>query len=388
MQGLWWLAVGVPLLVWVALFVGTLRTLRAVPLLERLDPPLPATWPPVSVISPARDEADKIEAAMKASLSAGYPSLQVVAVDDRSSDGTGDILERLAAADPRLVVAHVTEARPGWLGKLAALDEGVARATGDWLLFADADVVLLPGALERIVAHCLAEGLDYVTAYPSIEPAGFLAGTCYAAMGPTLAGAGRLWAAADPDSDVAVGMGAFILMRRDLLERSEGLEWLRLEVADDMGLGLLAARAGGRCGVLNARGLLRLPWYSGVGEMFDKLQKNWFGIVGRFEPVRLAALAAAVLWCSTSGLLALVAPSPVHVAGALAAPALMLGTALLTSRWMGLPLLPAFFVPLGCVLLGAMMIHANVQGVRLGGIRWRGVVYPSAELKPHQRVRL
>lgn len=388
MMWVWWAAVVVPALVWLGFLLGTRRTIRAVPLLEDLDPPAPKRWPKVSVISPARDEVDKVEAAMQATLSSGYPALQVVAVDDRSTDGTGAKLDALASEDDRLRVVHVTETREGWLGKVAALDHGVRAALGEWLLFMDADVKLAPGALERIVAYAEAERLDYLTAYPSIEPAGLLVDACYAATGPVLGGAGRLWDVPNPDSDAFNGIGAFILFRRRFLARTEGLEWLRLEVADDMGLGLLAKKNGGRCGVLNARGFIHLPWYGSVFEMFDKLEKNWFAIVGRFEPARLAVIAALTFWWATSGLAVIWADGPVELASALVAPALMLLTTQLTSRWLGLGALHALLAPLGSVLFATMMMTANLRSALRGGIVWRGQLYRTEDLKPHQRVRV
>lgn len=388
MEVLWWLFVVGPTFVWAALLVGTLRTLRHVPRLGELDPPALDEWPKLSLVCPARDEAAHVEAAMKANLSADYPNLEIVAVDDRSTDETGAILDRLAAEDPRLRVVHIREAREGWLGKLAALDAGVAEVSGRWLLFADADVSLAPGALARVVAYCEDRGLDYLTASPSLVSAGFLGDACYATMAVSMTGAGRLWAVADPNSDAVAGMGAFILFRKSLFDRTEGLEWLRLEVADDVGLGLLAKRAGARCAVVNGRGLIDLPWYSGVPEMFDKLQKNWVAILGRFSPLRLGLISMLVLWCTLSGLAAAFAPRPSWAPAAALAPALMIVTSWISGRWVGLRPWPTLFVPLGWLLMVAMMVYANVQAVRRGGIVWRGLVYRREDLAPHQRVRI
>lgn len=382
------MVIGVPTVGWAVILLNTLRTLRAIVALETLRDPDAHDLPTISLVTPACNEAEHIEAAMKAALSCGYPRLEVVAVDDRSTDETGRILDRLAARDPRLQAVHVDACPEGWLGKLNALAQGVEAATGEWLLFMDADVSLAPSALARVIAYCRDHDLDYLTAAPTIESAGFFADACYAAMASTMTGAGRFWAVTDPDSDVVAGMGAFIIFRRAFYDRTEGLSWLRREVADDVGMGLLAKRAGGRCAVVNARNLIRIPWYSGVPEMFDKLQKNWFGIVGRFQPLRLAVITALVLWMSLSGLAVALAPASVPSAAALVAPLLMSSTGLLAARWVRLPVVPALFVGLGHLLFAAMMIYANVLGVSRGGILWRGQLYRSEDLAPHQHVRL
>ena len=136
-------------LTWAASLYATLRTIRAVPLLRDDASPEPARWPRVSLIVPARDEARDLERAVRTRLTDDYPNLQVILVDDRSTDGTGAIADRLAADDPRVKVVHVTELPAGWLGKLNALHRGVAEADGEWLLFSDADIEFAPGTLRR-----------------------------------------------------------------------------------------------------------------------------------------------------------------------------------------------------------------------------------------------
>ena len=115
-----------------------------------------------------------MEAAARALLALDYPALEVVAVDDRSTDATGRILDRLAASDPRLRVRHVSDLPPGWLGKNHAMAEGAASATGDWLLFTDADVHFAPDALKRSMAFALRHGLGHCVAFPHFVAPGFL----------------------------------------------------------------------------------------------------------------------------------------------------------------------------------------------------------------------
>ena len=133
--------VGLALLWWTLTGLWRLPRLSQVP----LDPD--RAWPSVSIVVPACNEEDKVKAAMSSLLAVDYPDLAVVAVNDRSTDRTGEILESLSSQD-RLTLVHVTELPDGWLGKLNALRHGVSIARGDWLLFMDADTHLTDGALQ------------------------------------------------------------------------------------------------------------------------------------------------------------------------------------------------------------------------------------------------
>src|SRR5258708_6682500 len=159
---------------WLFAAVRMLRAMRTVPMLGELKSVEPAHWPKVSLIVPARNEADSIERAVRSRLGDDYPDLETVLVDDRSSDGTGAIVDRLAAADARVVPVHLTQLPSGWLGKVHALHQGVARAHGEWLLFSDADVEFQPGTLRRVIAYCEERGIDHLAALPLFRCNGLL----------------------------------------------------------------------------------------------------------------------------------------------------------------------------------------------------------------------
>jgi len=109
----------------------------------------PDRWPLVSVLVPANNEQDTLFDAMQSLLRVDYPNLEVVIIDDRSTDRTGAVAEQLAAADPRIRILHIDELPAGWLGKVHALHRGIEVCNGEWLLFTDADVELRRGTLRR-----------------------------------------------------------------------------------------------------------------------------------------------------------------------------------------------------------------------------------------------
>ncbi len=158
---------------WLAIGTAIVRAILTVPKLAALPLEEDRAWPRVTIVVPACNEAASLEAALEAKLRDGYPNLEIVLVDDRSTDGTGVLADRLAARDPRIRVVHVAELPPGWLGKLHAMHRGVAEATGEWLLFSDADVHLEPGTLQRAIAWAERRGLDHVAAFPQLRPVSF-----------------------------------------------------------------------------------------------------------------------------------------------------------------------------------------------------------------------
>ena len=173
-----------PSLVHLATAVQIQRGNRSIRFLADL-PPLAGPLPRVSIVIPARNEERNLEEALRSVLALDYDNLEIDVVDDRSTDRTGEILDRMAAADPRLRVVHVRELPPGWLGKNHALWLGAAKATGEFLLFTDADIVMEPTALRRAVGAMVADGLDHLTASPEHRAAERCCSRCSSASSPS-----------------------------------------------------------------------------------------------------------------------------------------------------------------------------------------------------------
>jgi hypothetical protein len=328
-------------------------------------------WPRVSVIVPARDEALHLEASVQSRLLEGYPDVELVVVDDRSTDGTGTIAEGLAVADPRVRVVHVTELPHGWLGKVYAMARGLERATGEWVLFSDADIVVRPGTLRRVMADAERRSLDFVTVFPGIELTGFALALTLGPLFRVLVLGSRPWAVRDPASSAFMGVGAFNLVRRAALDRTEGLEWLRLETGDDVALGAMLKRSGARCEVWLGGDEVRLEFYPSWRAMVRAVEKNGGGA----PFLALAAVVALVVVLELGFLGGVIVGGP-WLAAALAG---LVGSGLLAhavARWLSVPSQASVIAAVGALPFAFVMLRSATLALVRGGVRWRDTFYP------------
>jgi hypothetical protein len=350
----------------------------------------PSSWPTLSVVVPARDEAHTIEPAVASLLAQDYPNLQVVLVDDRSTDETGTVIDRLAAKDSRVAAVHVRELPDGWLGKVHALQRGVERASGDFVLFTDADIHFAPGVLRRAIAWSEAERLDHLAVLAEVTSPSVWVAACVAASSRGLIGLARPWEATDPRSAKAIGTGAFNLVRRSAFERTPGFEWLRLEVADDIGLGLMMKRWGGRPGLLIGRGQVRHETYATLFDAVRGLEKNGFAQGARFSAWRGSALVGlAVVGAFAPFAAFLPVGLPLLPLLGAATLAVFATAARILTRAFGAPITSVLAsLPLGDLLMAYVVARATVLGIGRGGLVWRGTTYPTKLLRAGQRVTM
>lgn len=365
---------------------GTARIVRAVPVLLDDRSPPPSRWARVSLIVPARDEAETLGPAIRSRLAEGYPALEAVLVDDRSTDGTGAVVDAIAAEDSRVRAVHLTTLPSGWLGKVHALREGLRLATGEWLLFSDADVHLAPGTLQRAMAFAEARGLDHLAILPQLRPVSWIVDAALASFSRAGLVMGRVWLISDASSAVGGSVGAFGLLRRSALERTPGIEHLRLEVVDDLALGQMLKASGARSAVLNGRGLVVLTYHSSLADMARSSEKAAALFDYRLWPAVCWSVSLTALELGPF-LVAVLAATPGLRALGLLGAGLLLGSTAWMCRFAGQQLLPAFLLPLGVVVNAVLLLRAAWLGKKRGGLVWRSTLYRPEELRPGRRVR-
>jgi glycosyltransferase involved in cell wall biosynthesis len=339
--------------------------------------------PAVSLVVPARNEARNIEQAMRSLLAQRWPALEVVAVDDRSEDATGAILDRMSAADPRLTVVHVRALPPGWLGKNHALHLGAAQATGAWILFADADVVMHPELLSRMVRYATDRGYDHVTLGPEMRMPGVLLEAFSTGFVLSFHGFMRPWKARDPKSASFIGIGAFNLVRAEVYRRAGGHEPIRLRPDDDIKLGKLLKRSGARQDFVEGTGMASVEWYHSLRELLHGLEKNAFAGL----EYRVLLAVPAVLMHLTLGLAPLAGVFLLRGLPQLLC-ATMVGWALFlyghVAGRIGARRRTALLYPVFIVMFNWIVLRTMAVNLRDGGIRWRGTFYPLADLRKNR----
>jgi glycosyltransferase involved in cell wall biosynthesis len=373
---------------WLWMFVGTVRAVRALPLLARSDVPPPRAWPKLSIVIPACNEAESLESALRSVLDQDYAELEIILIDDRSTDGTAAIVDRLALIDPRILAIHVEQLPAGWLGKVHALALGAEKSHGPWLLFTDADVHMAPGALRTAVAYCMHHEIDHLAALPDLWPSTMLVGANVALFVRSLLVALRLWGVADPKSSAFIGIGAFNLVRRQALDRSPGFSWLRMEVGDDLGLGMMLKQSGARACLASARGLLGLYWYRNLGEMARGAEKA-YASAARCSVCRILLLSFLVVALECTPLVALSFWwIPGLLWSGLAMLAAAIGCSMILARWSRTRLLPFLLFPVAAVVAAGIMLRSGWLGYRRGGVIWRGTLYSKEQLLAGRRLTI
>lgn len=341
--------------------------------------------PRVAVVIPCRDEAARIAGTLRRLLEQRGVALEIVVVDDRSSDGTADLARAAAAGDARVRVLRVDHLPAGWLGKTHALEQGGARTESEWILFTDGDVWIEPDVLARAVAAARASGADHVVLAPDCPQRTFAGKAALAMFALALLRPMRAANADRRGRRAGVGIGAFNLVRASAWRAIGGHRSLALEVVDDVELGRELARAGFRTRAFLAVRDVRAEWGGTAALVVRALEKNVFAELGYSSPlaclVVLATLALVAL-----PLHGLASGSTVGIAAFVAMHAIAL-PAWIGARRSGRVELAAVFAWSGALVLAAATARSTWLTLRRGGVRWRGTFHPLAELRAARRSR-
>jgi glycosyltransferase involved in cell wall biosynthesis len=359
------------------------------------NPVLPAGNPRVSIIVPARNEEETIEQALRMLLALDYDNYEVIAVDDRSTDATGQIMERVVEnphfsqstremghpeQSPILRVIHHRELPAGWLGKTHAMWSAANQATGDWLLFTDADVLFKPQSLRRALAYAESVPADHVVMFPRMimqQPGEFMMIAFFQTM--FLFGH-RPWKVADPSTDDHMGVGAFNLVRRRVYEAVGTYQALRMEVVDDMKLGKVVKKAGFAQRNVFGGDLISIRWAQGAMGVVNNLTKNFFAVLS-FQWWRTMISAFGLAFLNLGPFLGVfLAHGWARVPYAIALGSMLAVYIGMSSR-SAVP--PYYFLlhPVSTTLFIYTLLRSMLLTLWNDGIVWRGTKYPLDELR-------
>jgi glycosyltransferase involved in cell wall biosynthesis len=355
---------------------GALR----LPWIKDFAPSADAECPGISLIFAARDEEEKLPAALATLSQLDYPNLQIIAVDDRSQDSTRQILVEFARADSRASVVHVESLPSGWLGKPHALQKAYEVSTGEWLLFTDADVRFTPDALRRAVSLVKQRDADHLTLFGDVEMHGFWETTLITFFGMAFHLSTDPYSVSNPHSWTYVGVGAFQLLKRSTYEAVGTHRRLAMEVVDDMKLGKIVKQAGFRSCVGLAQNAVVIRWHAGLRNLVRGVTKNFFAALGYNVALVLLAAMAMLLLSLAPFITVLAGRGWIRIFAAIAV-AIAIAFHVGVNIVMRVSPLYALTHPLGALLFCYMLLRSTAVTLWRGGVTWRGTFYPLEELK-------
>ena len=350
------------------------------PWLKDFVPAADSECPQISLLFAARDEEEKMPGALATLIEIDYPNLEMIAVDDRSSDATGKILDEFATTHPRLHAVHITELPERWLGKPHALQRGFEESSGEWLLFTDADVRFRTDTLRRAISLARARQLDHLTLMGDVEMVGFWEKTLVPFFGLAFQLAADPAGVSNPRSKSYMGVGAFQLVRRTAYEASGTHKRLALEVVDDMKLGKILKQSGFRSAAAIAQDYVTVRWHAGFHNLVRGVTKNFFAAAS----YRLSTVVVQLLGVFCVDILPWIALPFVHGwVLALAAVSAFCGLVFHAGVASVMRVSPFYALthPLGATIFSYMLLRSTVVTLWRGGVTWRETFYPLEMLR-------
>jgi hypothetical protein len=354
-----------------------LRWSRRLPALQELPGYSEAKKVRCSVVIAARNEEARIERTIRLLLAQTGVEVKIIVVDDRSTDRTSEILARLIKEDVRVRGTRVETLPEGWLGKCYACRTGASLATGEWILFTDADCWLKPDVIARALRVAARERVEHVALTPGVEPETIPARAWHLAF---LISLSNWFAGVNRDKPKAYfGMGAFNLIQTATYQRCGGYPALRLTVIDDVRLGLLVRRAGGRIRAFIGGDDVECHWGATARDMARLMEKNYFAAMD----YRTWVLIPAGIIASAMMVLCVAGPFTGTWAG-IAAPCAWLTMTLpawVCARRLDWGISGALMTPFIFPLLFYALVKSAALTLRQRGIWWRESFYPLDQLR-------
>jgi len=350
-----------------------------------VEPDSGPSAPAVSVIVAACNEEHAIEAGLRSLLLQHYEKLEIVVVNDRSTDGTGAAIERVRSEFPRLKVVEITNLPDGWLGKTHALQCGADSATGDYLVFSDADVQLERSTIGRAAAAMQRGGLDHLALVFQNSSPGNLLNALISDIGAGLLWVIKPWRARFTAGRYFVGVGAFNMVRAEAYRAVGGHNRIRMQVIDDLFLGKILKRSGFSQDCLLAQDYVKVPWYQSVEELIAGLMKNVFAFFDyrlAFALISMFFITAVVL-LPYAGIFVADGPARIIFLLCIIMRCTGIGLGMIGS---GIPAAAALWLLLSPFISLYIIFRAVAASLLAGGITWRGSFYPLAKLKQQEWV--
>jgi chlorobactene glucosyltransferase len=350
--------------------------------------PPPANAPLISICIPARNEENNIRKCVEAALAQDYPRVEVIVLDDRSTDKTLNQLQEIAARDPRLIPIPGSDLPEGWAGKPHALYQAAAAAHGEWLCFVDADTFLKPQALSSCYIKALETKADLFTVMTEQVLGSFWEKVVMPLVMTALSVGFSPRKINDPNRRDAVANGQFILIKRGVYDAIGGHAKVKDQIVEDKAISELVKWNGYRLVVADGMQLVRTRMYTSLPAMWEGWTKNiYLGLRDHVTMLFLGAFGAslgliAALFLPVWPILGLIW----YVNGGAWMALIVIMESLLVwgyllyfrafiARKMNISPWYAWTTPLGAGLFAAMMLTSAWKVISGQGVTWRGRTY-------------
>jgi len=382
---------GLVALVWVSRHYLIWRERRNESGLSASYPGPPDGAPPIHVFVAAKDEADNIETCVRSMLEQDYPRFSMTVCNDRSTDATGEIVERIASEDPRVNLVNIESLPEGWCGKNNAMQTGICSTDSEWICMIDADCrQTSTRTLSVAMQYATDTNADLLSVLPELDMRGFWE---YAVQ-PVCGGVMMIWfrpdRVNDPNDSSAYANGAFMLMKRSAYEAIGKHERVKGEVNEDMHMADLVKKAGMNLRVVRGDGLYRVRMYTSLKSIVRGWARIFFGTFGTLKRLTLSfalmtvmgllPYAAAILGLSMalSGAQGASLWWALGIAGA-AGVLIQISVIFRFYKLLGAKPLLAWSYPLGCVVV-LLSLSIALSKLRRGAkVTWRGTSYSAAK---------
>ena len=356
----------------------------------RFDQPAP---PLVSAIIPAKDEETTLADCLATVLAQSYPNLEVLVVDDRSTDRTPEIARSIAEVDPRVRLISIEDLPPGWTGKTHALHVAAGQARGDWFWFVDSDTRHEPDSLAIVLEYARSHGSAMASLLPEMRCESFWESVAQPLLGIVLIQSYPLFWANDPTKKLAFANGQYILIRRDAYHAAGGHEGVRDKFVEDIYLAKAVKGIGLSARTAIAHGIGSTRMYTSLPRFVRGWSRILYDALGR-NPFKLLLQGLDPLFFSQTAHVALVAslamlalgrppgPFPAWLLGLSVAHHLLAYTCLRRLYVLSVPRTKhVAWYPLAGLVLDVILFRA-IRMCLTGQVTWRGTAYNEGEIAP------
>jgi len=357
-----------------------LRALRK----PKSDIELPAPAPLISILVPARNEEANICVCLESLRQQDYPNFEILVLDDSSTDGTADIVARIASEDNRVRLLRGQPLPPGWAGKTFACHQLAQEARGSWLLFTDADTVHAPAMLRRVLGVALISRAALISGFPYQRTTSIWQKTAMPILFyfMLLCWMPLWWLQRSRCRMPSVAIGQFLFFSAEEYRSIGGHEAVKSRIVEDVWLGIEVSRHKYRQLTLDLSSLVSCQMYREFGSMWDGITR-WLYTVASLSAVSLVGMIAVVLLLFLApfvwlvyGLLLAQPAFAWEVLVALQVTIVFLAR-FLAGRRFSQSKTSIILHPIGVAFLLLVSFYASYQYLTGAGVKWKGRVYDS-----------